>query len=193
MDARRGTRTGTLDTFLLFVGLIAEASALALLLRRHIYKQFPLFSVYLAWSLINDIGMQFLMRHFASVAMRIYLGSAIIDALFVFCVLSEISMSVLKPIRASLPRWTIFVVAGFIASVCAIVWPFCKTLEEPQHHTFQLIVQLQLTTAVVRILFFLALAALSQLLSWLEGSRTPDCHRIWDLLSVQPSGRIAAP
>jgi hypothetical protein len=136
-----------------------------LLLRRRIYKQFPLFSVYLAWSLVNDVGMQFLLRHFAGVGMRIYLASAVIDALFVFCVLSEISMSVLKPIRASLPRWTIFAVAGLIASVCVIVWPFCKTLEEPQHHIFQLVVQMQLSTAVVRVLFFLALTALSQLLS----------------------------
>ena len=97
--------------------------------------------------------------------MRIYLVSAIIDALFVFCVLSEISMSVLKPVRASLPRWTLFAVAGLIAVVCAAVWPFARPTDFHEGPTFQLVLHMQLTTALVRVLFFLALAALSQLLS----------------------------
>lgn len=144
---------------------MAEATVLGLLLNRRIYRQLPLFSAYLAWSLINDIGLQFLLRRYANVAMRIYLTSAIIDALFVFCVLSEISMSVLKPVRASLPRWTLFAVAGLIALVCVAVWPFATPSDFNQGPTFQLVLHLQLTTSVVRVLFFLALAALSQLLS----------------------------
>ncbi len=155
----------TLDNFLLLLGLMAEATVLGLLLRRRIYKQLPLFSAYLAWSLINDIGLQFLLRRYAGVAVRIYLVSAIIDAVFVFCVLSELSMSVLKPVRASLPRWTLFAVAGLVALVCAVVWPFARPTDFHQGPTFQLVLHMQLTTALVRVLFFLALAALSQLLS----------------------------
>lgn len=98
--------------------------------------------------------MQFLVRRFAGVAMRIYLVSAIIDAVFVFCVLSEISMSVLKPVRASLPRWTLFAVAGLIAFVCAAVWPFARPSDFHQGPTFQLVLHMQLTTALVRVLFF---------------------------------------
>lgn len=97
--------------------------------------------------------------------MRIYLASAIIDALFVFCVLSEISMSVLRPVRASLPSWTLFAVAGLIAVICVAVWPAAKPSAFHEGPTFQLVLHLQLTTALVRVLFFLALAALSQLLS----------------------------
>ncbi len=155
----------TLEILLLLLGLIAEATVLGLLLHRRIYKQLPLFSAYLAWSVINDIGLQFLLQRYAGVAVRIYLVSAIIDAVFVFCVLSEISMSVLKPVRASLPRWTLFAVAGLIAFVCAVVWPFAKPSDFHQGPTFQLVLHMQLTTALVRVLFFLALAALSQLLS----------------------------
>lgn len=143
----------TLDNFLLLLGLIAEASVLGLLLRRRIYKQLPLFSAYLAWSLINDIGLQFLLRRYAGVAVRIYLVSAIIDAVFVFCVLSELSMSVLKPVRASLPRWTLFAVAGLVALVCAVVWPFARPTDFHQGPTFQLVLHMQLTTALVRVLF----------------------------------------
>lgn len=155
----------TLEILLLLLGLIAEATVFGLLLHRRIYKQLPLFSAYLAWSVINDIGLQFLLQRYAGVAVRIYLVSAIIDAVFVFCVLSEVSMSVLKPVRASLPRWTLFAVAGLIAFVCAVVWTFAKPSDFHQGPTFQLVLHMQLTTALVRVLFFLALAALSQLLS----------------------------
>ncbi|MGA8744143.1 MAG: hypothetical protein WB561_23325, partial [Terracidiphilus sp.] len=68
-------------------------------------------------------------------------------------------------VRASLPRWTLFAVAGLVAFVCAVVWPFARPSDFHQGPTFQLVLHMQLTTALVRVLFFLALAALSQLLS----------------------------
>jgi hypothetical protein len=156
----------TLDTTFFLVGTLAEAAILGLLLFRRIYRKLPIFSAYIAWSLLNDIGVYFLRRQFPNSDLRIYLVSAIIDACFVFCVLIEISMSVLEPIRSSLPRWTVFAVAGLIAAVCVAVWPFAKTPGIDQfERTFQWIDHLQLTTAVARVLLFLVLAGLSQLLS----------------------------
>jgi len=155
-----------LDTTFLLIGILAEAAILGLLLFRRTYRKLPLFTAYVAWSVVNDIGYRLLRRQFPDSEFRIYLVSAIIDACFVFCVLIEISMSVLEPIRASLPRWTVFAVSGLIAVVCCIIWPFAKSPGiEQAGQTYQWIDHLTLTTAVARVLLFLLLAGLSQLLS----------------------------
>lgn len=75
-------------------------------------------------------------------------------------------MSVLKPVRASLPRVAIVAVGLIIALMCAAVWPFAKTPGfEHLSFDYRLLIHLQMTFSVMRILFFLALAACSQLLS----------------------------
>ena len=154
----------TLDTALFFVGLLAEAAVLALLLFRRIYKTLPVFSLYLAWSIINDIGVFLLIRHFPDKDLQIYLISYAVDAVLMFCILIEISMSVLAPIRNSLPRWTGVKVAALVLCLCGIVWFFTNPaaydipLKQPTIHV-------QLTTAIVRVLYFVVLAALSQFLS----------------------------
>lgn len=156
----------TLDTALFFVGLIAEAAVLGLLLFRHLHKSLPIFVSYLAWSVINDVSLVTLLRHFSDprVGLRIYLASSAVDAIFMFCILIEISMSVLGPIRNSLPRWTGLRVAAVVLCLCGIVWFFAKP-SATDIPIRQLIVHMQLTTAIVRVLFFVALAALSQFLS----------------------------
>lgn len=156
----------SLEAIFFLLGVLTEATVLGLLLFRRAYRVFPVFTTYLAWSLINDIGEYILLGRFPGQARQIYLTGAIIDAAFVFGVLIEISMSVLKPIRASLPRWTVVAVAILIAVVCAAIWPFSKSTGlNLLDHSFRMIEQMRLTAAVVRTLFFLALAGFSQLLS----------------------------
>lgn len=159
----------TLETLLFVVGLLAEASALALLLYRKVYKTLPLFSCYLAWGLINDAGVYLLNRRFPASGihgLQIYFVSTIIDSAFMFCVLIELSMSVLRPVRGLLSRWAIVGIALALGLSCAIIWPFAKSPGlELTAHQWQVIVHLQLTFSVMRILYFLVLAAGSQFLS----------------------------
>jgi hypothetical protein len=137
-----------------------------LLVSKRIYKTLPLFSFYIAWSLLNDAGVPLLIRSFPNSGRQIFFTSLVVDAVFMFCVLIELSMSVLRPIRALLSRWVILAVPILIGLSCAVIWPFAKSpgLEHtaPQ---FQIIVHLQLTLSVIRILYFLVLAGCSQLLS----------------------------
>ena len=108
------------------------------------------------------------MHYFPSPGKQIqmFLASTIIDSIFMFCVLIEVSMAVLKPIRASLPRWVIFAVAAVFALLGAVVWHFVKF---PGFNLlrgdYQIFTHLQFSVAVVRLLFFLVLAGFSQLLS----------------------------
>lgn len=155
----------TLDTAFIAIGLLLETAVLCLLLFRRVYKTLPLFSFYIAWSILNDIGLFSLLRQFPNSALRIFIVSASVDAAFMFCILLEISISVLKPIRNSLPRWTGLALAVLIACLCGVVWFFARPSGYNATPISGLLVHLQLTTAIVRVLFFVGLAASSQLLS----------------------------
>ena len=156
----------TWDNALLLAGLAAEAAIVAVLLLKRVYRTFPVFTAYIAWSLLSDVGGYILVHQFPNSDMKVYVADTLIGSVFQFAVLVELSMSVLRPVRESLPRGAVVAVVVFIALLCAAVWPFAKT---PGFDNFQpasrLLIHLQMTFSVMRILFFLALAACSQLLS----------------------------
>jgi hypothetical protein len=156
----------TLDSTLFAAGYVVEAAILILLFYKRVYKDFPIFCAYLALGMLSDTAQYFLARHYPDSNLRIYLIATIIDSLLQFGVLVEVSMSVLRPVRSSLPRGAILAVAVMIALACAMIWPFAKTPGLDQL-TFdsRMIVHSQLTFSVMRILFFLAIAGCSQLLS----------------------------
>jgi len=156
----------TLDNALLLAGLAAEAAIVAVLLLKRVYRTFPVFSAYMAWSLLGDVGGYILLHRFPNSDMNVYVADVLIGSVFQFVVLVELSMSVLRPVRASLPRGVVAAVIVLIALLCAAVWPLAKI---PGFAEFQpssrLLFHLQITFSVMRILFFLALAGCSQLLS----------------------------
>jgi len=154
------------DSFLVMAGLLSEAVVLLLLVRRRVFRTLPVFTLYLCWSLVSDLGQSAATKQFPSGVLSMYLVSLAIDSLFQFGVLFELSRSVLRPVSNLLPRWTSFAVAALIILICAVIWPFAKS---PAFNGFkveeQLLVHLQQTFSILRILFFLALAGGSQLLS----------------------------
>ncbi len=152
-----------LDTALQSAGLFAQAILIGLVLFRRTYKTLPVFSSYLVWSFLSDPVEILLIRHFQGEGLRIYLASAIIDSVFMFCVLIEVSMSVLKPLRAWLPVWVIGAIGLLIALAGGLSWQLVSFPGFPGD--YQTIGHLQLTVSAVRVLFFLVLAGLSQLLS----------------------------
>jgi hypothetical protein len=156
-----------LDLALALLGFVAEAVLVGLLVYKRIYKTLPLFSFYIAWSLVDDVGGFLLTRYFSNTHIfGIFVASTIIDSIFMFCVLVEVSMAVLKPARAFLPRWMALVVAALFALLGAVVWHFVKFPGfENIRGDYALYAHLQLSVAAVRLLFFLLLAAFSQLLA----------------------------
>lgn len=156
----------TLDSALVLAGLSAEAAVVAVIVVGRVFRTFPVFSSYLVWSLLSDVAVTALRQLFPGSADQIVLVSTVIDSIFQFAVLVELSVSVLSPVRASLPRAAIVAVGVVIFLVCAAVWPFAKT-PGFEHFSWdsRLMIHLQMTFSVLRIMFFLALAACSQLLS----------------------------
>jgi len=156
----------TADSLLLMSGWVAEAAAFLLLLYRRVYRTLPIFCLYIAWSLLTDSVQPAAERHYPASALLIFTVSLAIDSLFQFGVLIELSRSVLRPVARFLPRWTSVAVGALIILICAAIWPFAKSQVFGQFTPqAQLLVHLQQTFAILRILFFLVLAGCSQLLS----------------------------
>lgn len=130
------------------------------------YREFPLFSAYQVW--ICALAMSSTVAAVklpSEVYNRLFFVSSILDALFLLSILVEMSMSVLKPVKAVLPRWTLLAVIALVGTVASGVWriaspPGAMKLSKMS----QYIIHLDNTTSVLRILFFVSLAALSQLL-----------------------------
>ena len=159
----------TLDFNLELVSAIVQAIVIGLLIVRRIYKTLPLFSSYLIWLLLLQ-GASALLSKYAenntSAYERQFFIASVIDTVFLLCVLAELSMSVLKPIRSSLPRWTGLIVVGLLVLAFGVIWKFAippgfsKLTPTSQHA-----VHIDIASSVLRIVFFLVLAGFSQLLA----------------------------
>lgn len=157
----------TLDTKLALLSAVVQALVICLLFYRKIYRKLPLFFSYLILLLLlAGATVQVANLYSAEKIQKIFVFAEIIDATFMFWVLVELSMSVLSPIRSKLPSWTAFGVAGVLALALAVIWPFAKTPGFAKIDDLsQIQVHVDVATSVLRIVFFLALAAFSQLLS----------------------------
>jgi hypothetical protein len=162
----REASVASADSILAISGIAAETLVLLLLVFRRVYRTLPVFTLYLAWSLLSDLGQSAAANRYPSAAFAIYLVSSAIDSLFQFGVLFELSRSVLRPVAKFLPRWTPLAVAGLIILICAAIWPFTQSSIFTTFNSQQrLLVHLTQTFSILRVLFFLVLAGCSQLLS----------------------------
>ena len=158
--------TVSLDTTLWFASFVAEAAVVGLLIYRCIWRTLPVFCVYCAWFLLVDAVAFPVLRFFTSSYLIFYLATTVVYFILEFGVLIELTWSVLRPFRASLPRGALVVVGALILALGAAIWPFAVIPGfggfPPEWH---LLMRLEQTTAILRILFFLVLAGCSQLLS----------------------------
>jgi hypothetical protein len=155
-----------LDLALLIAGIAAEAVVCGILVQRRIFRRFPIFSLYVFWAVFNDSAMMLISREFPARYLQAFLVELPLDSLLQFCVLVELAWAVLRPLRASLSRWAILIPIAILLVAAALMWPVGGTLARPGVSVqWHLLFQLQQTFSILRILFFLGLAALSQILA----------------------------
>lgn len=159
----------SLDNTILLVDLTAEAVLIGLLIYKRAWRILPCFFIYCIWDLLSNIfgyaTRQIVPLHYSDYVTT-YLIQTVVDSVLQFCILVELAWSVLRPIRSSLPRSTVYLLALAILCAGVLIWPFTSapalsgTIAQ-----LQLIVRLQQAVSVLRVLFFLALAGCSQFLS----------------------------
>lgn len=147
-------------------GMVAEAAIILLMLRGRTFSAFPIFFFYLCWSLFSDALLYYVRVDHGDRFFNIYIFQLSVDSAMIFAVLVELAWSVVKPIRKSLPKRSLGVIIALFALGALIVWPIAGLVApddlSPQ---FMMLFRLQQTPAILRAVFFLALAAFSQLLS----------------------------
>ncbi len=151
---------------ILVSGMVAEVTLILLLIRGRVFKTLPAFFIYLCWSLFSDGLLYYVRIRFPESFYKIYIIQLVVDSIMIFTLLVEVAWSVLRPIRNALPKYSWVGIAILVAIGSAILWPIAG-LTAPQHlaadgHN---LFQLQQTPAILRAVFFLALAAFSQFLS----------------------------
>ena len=153
------------DSILTTALAVGEIVVLAQIARRRIWRTLPVFSLYMLWQFISDMTGLYFQVALSEKYFFFFITQSVVDAVLFFAVLMELSWSVLRPIRASLPKKTIFFLGILIAVGALIVWPFAGMNIEsltPQAQTFM---HLNQTMVLLRILCFVIMAAFSQLLS----------------------------
>lgn len=156
----------TLNVVLNFAAVGTEIAVVALLYRKLTYKTFPVFCAYLIWDALDNLGLYAVLQTHPSSYFVCYLAILAIDSVFMFAVLVELAWSVLRPFRSALPRGAIVVVALLLGVLFAVIWPFAHSVAYSQYGPqSRLLLHIQQTVAIMRILFFLVLAGCSQLLS----------------------------
>ncbi len=150
-----------------FAYIGVEAAFVGLLFYKRAWRILPVFLSYCIWDVLSNLAAYGVSLYAPSRYFGVVFAETVIDSALLFCVLVELAWSVLRPIRASLSRRALIVVAGLILLAGAIIWPFAAS-SSLAHITSRegiLYAQLQQTVSILRILFFLMLAGGSQLLS----------------------------
>lgn len=160
----------TLDNTIWLAGMLTEAAVIWLLISRRVGRLLPVFLAYCIWDLLSNgfsYSMRYLIHSGYSGYLTTYFVETIIDSALQFSVLVELAWSVLRPIRSSLPRSALVAVGALILVAGAAIWPFASVsaLVHVTSRQWLLMSQLGQTVSILRILFFLVLAAGSQFLS----------------------------
>lgn len=157
----------SVDSAIWLTATLAEVVVIVLLFVRQVWRTLPIFCSYCVWDLASNLTVYLIGGYNPASYFHFLFAQTVLDAALLFCVLVELVWSVLRPVRASLPRSSLVLVGILILVAGVAVWPFAA-LPALAHATTReglLFTQLQQTTSILRVIFFLILAGGSQLLS----------------------------
>jgi hypothetical protein len=158
----------SLETAIFVAANLAYAVLVALLIHGRAWRTFPFFLIYNIECLAGSVLYFSVLHYWPHQALNTYFYVSVLDAVLQFCVLVEITWSIFRPYRKTLPPATAFVLAILIAIAGMAIWPFTEAAafsHLSHQHQWQLLGRLLETDSILRVLFFLALAGCSQLLS----------------------------
>jgi hypothetical protein len=147
--------------------MATEIALILTLVRKRVLRTFPIFFIYLCWSLFSDTLYYYVRAHYsAATFFRISLIQLALDSVLIFALLIEVAWSVLRPIRSALPKFSWIGIAILFALGSLILWPIIGLLAPNNLSPAGMsLFRLQQTPAILRAVFFLSLAAFSQVLS----------------------------
>jgi hypothetical protein len=154
-----------LNATLGLLGIVVEIILLAVLVVRRQYKTFPVFTLYIGFNLLYDLGLATLaLAYSAHTARVLALGLLPLQYLIELGVLLEIAWNVLRPVRTSLPPGSIRVFVGLVALALLCGTLLAWHLGNTGNKVEDVRGPLDLTVGLLRMLIFAVTAGFAQLL-----------------------------
>ncbi len=157
----------SVDNAIWIAGIVTETAVVCLLFYRRIWRTLPIFCVYCIWDTLSNLAAYIINRSYPGgyLYLHFYFVETAIDSVLEISVLVELTWSVLRPIRGSLPRGAPVVVGALILAAGAVIWPFAGLSGVHLYRHSLLLAHLEHTVSILRVFLFLLMAAGSQLLS----------------------------
>jgi hypothetical protein len=161
----------SLDDYLWIAALIGQILLLCALFWRGSYRSFPVFTTYIAWVTISDpllmLVLAFQPHGNNSLYYRFYFPFEIIQYALECGVLLEIASEVVRPARRVVPKNTLLLLVGIMAAVASVAFVFAahaNAFTFGRSKIFAVILSIDTTMAILRLLTFLLIAGFSQML-----------------------------
>jgi hypothetical protein len=146
------------------LGLVAEIALFVVLIARRQYKSFPIFTFYMGFSLLYDLGLSVVMVTSPNIGRSLAFGLLPLQYLIELGVLLEIAWNVLRPVHMSLPQGSIRVFIGAVALALLLGTLLAWHLDQTGKKVEDFRGPLDLTVGLLRMLIFAVTAGFAQLL-----------------------------
>lgn len=156
----------SIDGVLWGVSLAGQLLLLAVLIKQRLYRTFPIFCAFIAYSCLSDIGLFFLYSHTSQVtAYRTYSMSVGVDILLQIGILLEIGRNVVNPVKRSLPPVSLYIFGAMLVAAAGITFLLARHSAPAEADRWaQLFMHISFAVAILRLLIFSVIAGFSQML-----------------------------
>jgi hypothetical protein len=155
----------SLDSALWIAGVVGEVVLLSILIARKAYRTFPVFVAWISFSVLLEPVYYWLVHHLSpDTYLKVYFGLNFPQYLVELGVLVEIAVNVLRPVNKALPKAILYFLAFGTVIIGIVAFLFTRHLSAATLANPRSLTVITTTMAILRLVTFLLIAALSQVL-----------------------------
>lgn len=155
-----------IDASLATLGVVGQMLLLLVFMQRRSYRTFPIFFSYIVYALLSDCLFLAWSQHLSEKAyFAAYFGNNVPEFLLQVGILLEVGWNVLNPVKSSLPKASLLILASLTVGGTALAY-FLSIRSMPAQLTRWSVyfVQINFTVAILRMVIFTAIVLFSQIL-----------------------------
>jgi len=155
-----------IDGALWILGVTGQLLLFLVLVNRRLYRTFPVFTVYILYSSVSDVLVATLFTHASQHTYFVaYFVNTVPEFLLQLGIIIEIAWNVLSPVKRSLPKASLYLLATLVL-IGAFVTLIFSMNSNPSHYQgwWKVFFVTNFTFAILRLVIFLVIAFFSQML-----------------------------
>jgi hypothetical protein len=154
------------DVLLLALGQGGQLLLLVVAMRSRLYRPFPIFCLYILYASVSDIAFLTLFRHVSGRTYALaYFADNVAEFLLQIGILLEVGRNVLQPVKRSLPRTAMLLLAGVLPIAMMLALLLSRNSQPSEldrwSHYF---IHLSFAVAILRLAIFAGIAGFAQVL-----------------------------